>query len=65
MIIYDKLWAYMKKNEVSQYKLLHSGISNSSLDRLKKNQPVSVDTINKLCIILGCQVEDIMEFVEE
>ncbi len=65
MIIYDKLWEYMKKKEVSQYKLLHSGISNSSLDRLKKNQPVSVETINKLCTILECRVEDIMEYVKE
>ena len=61
MIVYDRLWDMMKTNNVSQYRLLKSGISHSTLARLKKNQSVSVDTIDKLCDILQCRVEDIME----
>ncbi len=65
MIKYDKLWAYMEKNHISQYKLVTSGISHSSLARLKRNQSVSIDTIDKLCNILGCGVDEIMEHIPD
>lgn len=55
----------MKENQVSQYRLIKEGISTSTLTRLKRNENISTDTINKLCLILHCRVEDIMEFVEE
>ncbi len=64
MIIYDRLWELLKNNNVSQYRLHKSGISHSTLTRLKRNQYVNTETIDKLCAILGCKVEDIMEFVE-
>ena len=65
MISYDRLWAYMEKHQVSQYKLVVSGISHSSLTRLKRNQSVSIDTIDKLCSILDCKIEDIVEHKKE
>ncbi len=64
MIKYDRLWVYMREHKVSQYRIIHSGISNSTLQRLKKNEPVSTETISKLCRILKCRVEDIMEYIE-
>ena len=64
MIIYDRLWDLMEKKGISQYRLVNSGISHSTLARLKKNQPVNIDTIDKLCKILECKVEDIIEYVE-
>ena len=65
MIIYDKLWDLMEKKGISQYRLVNSGISHSTLARLKKNQPVNIDTIDKLCKILECKVEDIIEYVDK
>ncbi len=65
MITYDKMWAYMGEHHISQYRLVVSGISHSTLTRLKRNQPVSVDTIDKLCGILGCGVNDVMEYFPE
>ena len=64
MIVYDKLWELMDKKNISQYRLINSGISHSTLTRLKRNQVVNTDTIDKLCSILNCRVEDIMEFVD-
>ena len=64
MIIYDRLWDLMEKKGISQYRLVNSGISHSTLARLKKNQPVNIDTIDKLCKILECKVEDIIEYVD-
>ena len=64
MIKYDKLWNTMNRKDVSQYRLLKEGISNSTLDRLKKNETVTTDTLDKLCNILNCKVEDIVEYVK-
>lgn len=61
MIRYDKLWDTMKKRGISQYDLYTKhGISRSQLDRLRKNRNIETITINKLCNILHCNVEDIM-----
>ena len=66
MIVYVKLWETMKKQGISQYKLIKTyGISTGQLDRLRKNEPVSTFTLNTLCTILHCPLEDIATFVEE
>lgn len=64
MISYDSLWKTMKRNKVSQYRLLKSGIDNKTLDRLKKNQNITAMTIEKLCAIVGCTPNDILSFTE-
>ena len=54
MITYDRLWQTMKQRGVSQY-------DRSQLNRLRHNENVEINTIDKLCNILQCRVEDIME----
>ncbi len=65
MIIYDKLWEYLKKSGITQYRLVSEGISHSTLTRLKRNQPVTTETLAKLCAILSCKLEDIAEYKEK
>ena len=63
MIVYDRLWQTMKKRQVSQYKLIQEyGYSPGQLDRLRKNSHVSTYTLNMLCTILHCDIEDIVEY---
>lgn len=64
MITYRKLWIYIEEHEISQYSLIKGGISHSTLMRLKRDEPVSIETIDKLCNILDCKVEDIIEHVK-
>ena len=64
MIIYEKLWEKMKEEKVSQYRLHKEGLSHSTLTRLKRNEAVSTETIDRLCRILKCSVEEIMEYRE-
>ena len=65
MIVYDKLWRMMKERNISQYKLIKDfHISSGQLDRLRKNSNVSTYTLNQLCEILSCKLEDIAEYVE-
>ena len=62
MITYDRLWQTMKQQGVSQYDLYtHYNVNRSQLNRLRHNENVEINTIDKLCNILQCRVEDIME----
>ena len=65
MITYKRLWELMAAKRISQYFLKTQGISNSTLTRLKRDEAVSTETINKLCTILECRVEDIMEYLHK
>ena len=66
MISYDNLWNVMKEKGVSQYTLIKKyNISPAQITRLKRNESVSTHTIDVFCKILGCQVGDIMEYIEE
>lgn len=63
MIVYDRLWETMKKKNITQYKLIHEyNVSPGQITRLKRNQNVNTHTINMLCEILQCSVEEIMEY---
>lgn len=56
----------MKEKGISQYKLIHHyGISTGQLDRLRKNDNVSTFTLNSLCSILNCKLEDIAEYIPD
>ena len=62
MIKYDRLWKTMENRGITQYDLYtHHNINRSQIRRLRKNQNVEVNTIDKLCNILQCSVEEIME----
>ena len=66
MISYEPLWKTLKKKNVTQYKLIKDyGIDNAQLHRLRKNEVVKTVTIDRLCQILDCRVEDIMEYIKD
>ena len=66
MIVFDRLWDTMKERGISQYKLIHEyKISTGQLDRLRKNQNVNTYTLDQLCKILQCGLDDIAEFKNE
>lgn len=66
MIRFERLWDTMKRKGISQYKLAKEyGISSGQLDRLRKNGNVSTYTLNYLCQILDCELEEIAQFVRE
>lgn len=63
MIVYDRLWKTMKAKDISQYRLIkYYKISAGQIGRLKENACVSTHTLDVLCTILNCAVEDIVEF---
>lgn len=63
MVIYDPLWKTMKEKGVTTYTLrVKHGISNSTVQRLKKNMPVSTNTLDTLCMLLDCALGDVAEY---
>ena len=65
MIVFDKLWHTLKQKNISQYKLIKDyHISTGQLDRLRKNGNVNTYTLNTLCEILNCELNDIAEYKE-
>lgn len=62
MIDYGPLWETMKRNGVTQYQLLKGGIDNRTLDSLKKNKNITVETLEKICRIVQCTPNDVVQF---
>lgn len=66
MISYEPLYKTMKEKGFTTYKLINNyGISRSLIDRLKHNRPITTVTLNDLCTILDCPVEDIMVYIPD
>ena len=62
MIVFDKLWDIMKEKGVSTYYLREKGgIDSKTVRRLRANENMETRTLNKLCAVLDCKIEDIME----
>lgn len=65
MIKYDKLFALLEaKGKTAVYFLRQEGIHPSVMNKLRKNERVNTDTIDRLCEKLDCQPGDIMEYVK-
>ncbi len=66
MISYAPFWKTLKEKNVSQYKLINDyGIDNAQLHRLRHNMVVKTVTVDNLCRILDCRIEDIMEYIPD
>lgn len=64
MISYDPLWETMRRRGITTYTLIkkHS-FSRGTLDSLKQGRNISTATLDDLCAILDCRVEDVLRYV--
>lgn len=65
MISYAPLWKTMRDKGISQYKLLRAGVDNKTLDALKRGRNITLLTLEKLCRILDCTPNEVVEFTSE
>ena len=62
MYNYDALWRTMEKRGVTTYSLVnHYHISSHTMSNIRRNENITMETLNKLCQILQCQASDIVE----
>ena len=66
MIVLDRLWDVMKEKNISTYQLREKcGIDSKTVRRLRANDNMETKTLNKLCAVLDCRLEDIAEYVPD
>ena len=66
MITFEPLWDTMKRKGITQYQLIKEfKVSTGQLDRLRKNENVSTNTLNILCTILDCDLSDVAKFSKD
>ena len=66
MISYEPFYVTLRKKGLSTYKLINQyGISRSLLDRLKHNKPLTTVTLDDLCKILNCRIEEIAVYIPD
>ena len=65
-VSYIKLFHMMLDRKITNVQLKDmSGVSANIITRLKRDEYVSIESIEKICKALGCGVDDILEFIEE
>ena len=64
MIVYDKLWKIMKAKKITTYRLREYGLCSRTVKRLKSNDNIEMKTLDKLCEILNCNIEDIATYIK-
>ena len=66
MIRFDKLWDVMEKKQVSTYMLREKcGVDSKTIRRLRANENMETKTLNKICTVLNCRLEDIAEYIPD
>ena len=66
MISYKRLWSTMEEKGATTYTLQIRGeISSSTIRRLKAGESVSTNTLDALCRILDCTLNDIAEYIPD
>ena len=63
-VSYNRLWKLMIDKNISKTELTHkAGISTNAMAKLGKNEDVRVNTLEKICIVLECTFDDIVEIL--
>ena len=62
-ISYDKLWDILRERGLSRTELVHMAkISTNAMAKLGKKEDVRVQILIKICLVLNCKIDDIMEY---
>ena len=63
---YKKLWHILLDRDMKKKELAHiDGVSTYTINKLNKNDNVTVEVLGKICKALNCTLDDIMEFEED
>ena len=66
MISYNPLWKTIEKQDISTYTLIAKyGINPRTINNLRHNKSITMFTLEKLCDILHCTPNEIIEFTKE
>ncbi len=64
MISYQPFYSTLLRLNVTEYALIYKyGIPANTMHRMKHGKPITTTTLDTLCSILECRVEDILEYI--
>lgn len=64
MIDYSPFWQTLKSSNETTYTLINKHhISSAIIDKLRKNKPMNTTTLNDLCRIFNCPIQDIIQYI--
>lgn len=65
-VTYEKLWELLKEKNMKKIEMQRkAGISGNILARMGKNEYISMESVEKICYVLDCRTDDILEFIPE
>lgn len=66
MVSYKKLWLMLVDRKMSKAELRKaSGVSPNTMTKLRRDEPVMLNVLDKICVTLNCNYGDIMDFIPE
>lgn len=66
MITYEPFFETLKRKGISTYKLINDyGFSKGTLDSLRQNRNITMETLNLLCNLLDCDITDIIHYEKD
>ena len=66
IISYAPLWETLRRKDISQYQLIHEcNFSTGTLDALRKNKSITLNTLHDICVLLDCDITDVVEFTKD
>ena len=64
MISYKPFWSTLEKSPETTYTLITKHhVSSAIIDKLRNNKPMNTTTLNDLCRILNCNLQDIATYI--
>lgn len=62
-INYNKLWKLLIDKNINKTELIKkTGITSNAMAKMGKNETVQLDVLIKICKILDCKIDDIIEY---
>ena len=66
MISYKPFYRTLLSKGITEYELIYKhGLSSNTINRMKHGKPITTTTLDTLCFILNCKVEDILAYDED
>lgn len=66
IISFAPFWETLKRKGISQYELINDHeFSTGTLDSLRKNSSITLNTLEDICVLLDCEMWEVVEFIKE
>ncbi len=66
MISYRPFYKTLLARGMTEYQLIYKlGFSANTIHRIKHGKPITTRTLNSFCVVLDCDIDDIIEYVRD